>query len=362
MTKEKKEFLGVNMGKVELRKNMERFLLESKEHFIQLHGGRGSGKTYTTQKTIIDDCLINDVEFCFCVPTKKLLDHGALKKWASKVLAREFPQYQTKCTSEYLFVRRNEDEDWQLLGRCLALSGADNDSKNDSSIFRVKWMIWDEAMRIKLDVHAAELLIDLFLTAYHTIDRDENRVIAVFIGNALNKLDPVYTFFDVGISELKKEGIVKRTFNRVSWYVPVPPDIEEDPNNTFRQMVSGTRYGEIASGQFSLSYGDLIGDPGDEPVNSCIAIEFGSDNYLLVMPCCGKIYIESCGKSFAEKYATRFFTAILKEATTKKQFIPIELINAIRRALGAGKCKFVDEESLLTGATQMKMCFNITIL
>lgn len=360
--KEKGEFRGVDLLKDDLRTEIAKFLLESKEHFLQLHGGRGSGKTYTTQKTVIQDCILNDVEFVFAVPTKKLRDQGALKKWVSKVMFKEFPRYETRCTAEYFYIRANENEDWRLIGRCLALSGADNDAKNDSSIFRVRWIIWDEAMRIKLDVNAASLLIDLFLTAYHTIDRDENRVTAVFIGNALNKLDPVYEFFGVTVAELKKPGIIKRSFNKASWYVPLPPDLEEDPSNTFRQMVAGTRYGDIASGNFNLSYGDLISDPGDRPVSAVYSIQFSDDGYLLIMPSYGTIYIESCNREFADKYATGKYTAIVKEASPTCRVVPPDLINIIRQALAAGRCKFTDEESLLTGATRLKMLYNIAIL
>lgn len=356
------ETLGVGLGKDELRRDIAKFLLETKEHFIQLHSGRGPGKSYTTQKTIIDYCLVNNREFCFAVPTIKLKESGALKKWSAKVLANEFKYYQTKITSDYLFMRKNEDEDWQLVGHCIALSNADNDAKNDSSIYRVDWLVWDESARMKLDIAATELLIDLFLSLYQTIDRDENRVKAVFIGNKLNKIDPLYAFFGLTPSELNKTGAIKRTYNRVSWNVPVPPDIEDDPNNTFRQMIKGTRYGEISSGEFNLSYGELLGDPGDQPITSCYALEFTLDSYLLIMPCNGIIYVEACNKAFAELYATSWYTTLIKEATPRKPAAPYELINMIRQALNAGRFKCVDEESLLTASARLKMCYNIQIL
>ena len=359
--KTKDEMLGVGMGKEELRRTMGRWLLEAKEHFLQLHSGRGPGKSYTTQKTIIDYCLTNCREFCLTVPTIKLKDSGILKRWTAKCLANEFRGYQVKCTSDYLFLRKSEDEDWQLIGRCIALSNADNDAKNDSSVFRVDWLIWDESARMKIDIAATELLIDLFLSAYHTIDRDENRVKAVFIGNALNKLDPVYTFFNVTPAELRKPGIVKRSFNKASWYVPIPPDLE-DENTTFRQMIKGTRYGEISAGVFNISYGDLLGDPGENEIRTCYSIQFTEDSYLLIMPCNGIIYIEACDKAFADMYATSKYTSLLKEATPKQPFVPYGLINYIKQALAVGKCKFVDEESLLTGSARLKMCFNIQIL
>ena len=363
MAARKGEYLGEGMLKDELRPEIAKFLLTQKEHFIQLYGGRGPGKSYTTQKTIIEHCLANNVEFCLTVPTKKLMDRGALKKWVRKVMFYEFPQLQTRYTTEYLYVRRNEEESWQLLGHCLALSGADEDSKNDSSLFNVQWLVWDEAMRQKLEASAAEILIDLFLTTYHTIDRDENRVTAIFLGNALNKLDPLYALFGVTMGDLDKPGLIKRTFNRVSWNVPVPPDVENDDNNEFRKMVKGTRYGDIASGHFSLAYGDLIKEPAaDETVNSVYAIEFTDDGYLLIMPANGVIYIEACNKEFAQKYAQKTYTAVLREARRDKTVVPMSLIMAIRKALSLGKCKFTDEESLLTGATRLKTCYNIAIL
>ena len=359
--KDKAEIRGADMGKDQLRALIASFLLESSELFIQLHGGRGIGKSYTTQKTVIEDCLVNNSEFILTVPTKKLQEQGILKKWTSKVLAREFPQWQTHTTMQYLYMRRSEEEDWQRVGQCLALSGAE-DAKNDSGVFRATWMIWDEAMRIEVNEGLAETMIELFLAAYHTIDRDENRVKAVFLGNALNKTDPLYTFFGVDTSKLKKPGIVVRSFNRVSWYVPMPPDLDEDPNNKFRQMIAGTRYGDIASGKFNLTYGYLIADPGDAIVSSCYGIRFTDDGYLLIMMSERCVFIESCNKKFAEKYAQKCYTVMFRDATKEQPIIPQGILNTIRYALAAGCCKFVDEESLLIGAVKLKQIFNISVL
>lgn len=359
--KEKIETLGNDCLKNEIRSLIGNFIVTAPEHFIQLHGGRGVGKSYTTQKCIIDDCLLNNRQFILTVPTIKEQELGALKKWTSKVLDNEFPGWMRKCTFKYLYMRQHEEDDWQLVGRSIALSAAEQD-KIDSSVHEVDWMIWDEAMKIKLDPGAAELLIELFLAAYHTIDRDENRVKAVFLGNSLNKLDPLYSFFGVTVQDLKKPGIIKRSFNRVSWYVPMPPDLEDDPENTFRKMISGTKYGDIASGKFDLSYGYLIGDPGSDLVTSCVGIEFTDDGYLLVMMSERVVYIQACDKAFAEKYAQYIFCVSFKDATKEKPCVPQGVINMIRIALAAGRCKFIDEESLLMGATRLRTCWNIAVL
>lgn len=361
MAKDKSEMLGVGMKKDELRQTISSFLMECAELFIQLHGGRGTGKSYTTQKTLIADCLCNNYEFTLTVPTKKLMEQGILKKWTAKCLAREFPGWQTHTTIQYLYMRRSEEDDWQRVGQCLPLSGAE-EAKNDSSIFRTKYMIWDEAMRIELNQGLAETLIELFLAAYHTIDRDENRVKAIFLGNALNKTDPLYQFFGVDLSKLKKPGIIVRSFNRVSWYVPMPPDLEDDPDNKFRQMIAGTRYGDIASGKFDLTYGYLIGDPGDEPVTSCYGIQFTDDGWLLVMMSDGKIYIQSCNREFAQKYAQQAFTVAFRDATVETPVLPQNFVQMLKYALAAGCCKFVDEESLLVGAGRLKQAYNIPVL
>lgn len=359
--KEKPEILGEKCMKDEIRSMIADFLLSASEHFIQLHGGRGVGKTYTTQKTIISDCLMNGRQFILTVPTLKQKESGALKKWTSKVLDLEFPAWQRRTTFQYLYMRRCEEDDWQLVGQCQALSMAEQD-KIDSSVHEVDWMVWDEAMKINLDPGTADLLLELFLAAYHTVDRDENRVKAVFLGNALNKLDPLYGFFGVGIPDLKKPGLVKRTFNRVSWFVPMPPDLNDDPENAFRKMISGTKYGNVAAGQFDLSYGYLIGDPGQEPVTTCLGIEFTEDSYLLLMMSGRTVYIQACGKKFAETYAQKIYCVSFKDATRERRCVPRGVINTIRLALSAGCCKFVDEESLLTGASRLKACWNIPVL
>lgn len=357
----KPEMLGVKLGKEALRAEIASFLMTQAEHFVQLHGGRGSGKSYTTQKTVIADCLANNREFMLTVPTQKLVDQGALRKWTSKVLGQQFPAWQTHTTTQYLYMRRSEEDDWQPVGRCQALSMVE-DAKNDSSVFRTDWMIWDEAMRVNLSPELAESLIEMFLYLYHTIDRDENRVKAVFLGNALNKTDPLYQFFGVDLAKLKKPGTVVRTFNRVSWYVPVPPDLDEDPDNAFRQMVKGTRYGDMASGHFDVSYGYLIADPGDTPVTSCCAIKFTEDGWLLVMMADRCVYIQSCGPEWAQKYAQRSYVVSYRDATKDAPTVPPGLLNTIRYALAAGCCKFVDEESLLVGSAKLKMCFNISVM
>jgi len=361
MAKAKDELLGVGLKKDELRALIAEMLLTTKENFLQLHGGRGSGKSYTTQKTLIDYALSNDREFILTVPTKKLQEDGILRRWTAKALEQQFKGWQTKTTTKALYMRASEEDDWQRVGSCIALSAAE-ELKNDSSVYRADWMVWDEAMRIKLDPGVADMLIELFLTAYHTVDRDENRVKAVFLGNALNKADPLYQFFGVGIPDLKKPGKVIRNFNKFSWYVPVPPDLEDDPTNTFRQMLKGTRYGEMAAGQFDLSYGYLIGDPGEAAVTSCYGVEFTEDGFLLVMMSERTVYIQACSREFAEKYATKIYTTNYKSATSERPILPQGIVQTIRFALAAGRCKFVDEESLLTGASRLKLLYNIPVL
>lgn len=361
MAKAKDEILGVGLLKDELRAQIRELLLTSSENFIQLHGGRDVGKSYTTQLTTIDYALANHRELMFTVPTLRQRDEGALAHWMAKVLAQQFSDWYIKRTTKAVYMRANEEDDWQRVATCWALSDAEN-QKNDSSVFTTDWMIWDESMRINLDTGTADTLIELFLTAYHTVDREENRVKAVFLGNALNKTDPLYQFFGVGIPDLKKPGKVVRTFNKLSWYVPVPPDIKENPDNKFRQMLKGTKYGDMADGQFDLSYGYLLGDPGEAVVTSCYGVEFTEDGFLLIMMSERTVYIQACSRDFAEKYATKIYTTNYKSATSERPILPQGIVQTIRFALAAGRCKFVDEESLLTGASRLKLLYNISVL
>ena len=67
-TKDKTDLLGDGMLKDELRAKIAQFILECAELFIQLHGGRDVVKSYTTQKTVIEDCLCNHYTFMLTVP------------------------------------------------------------------------------------------------------------------------------------------------------------------------------------------------------------------------------------------------------------------------------------------------------
>lgn len=351
----------MGLNKDELRPLIAEYILTSKENFLQLHGGRGSGKSYTTQKTLVDYAVANHREFMLTVPTIKLRDEGILRDWLSKMYAEQYRNWLIKYTTKAAYMRASEEDDWQRVAVCWALSDVEN-RKNDSSVHDVDFMVWDESAKMKMDIGVKEMLIDLFLTAYHTVDRDENRTKAIFIGNALNKNDPLYEFFGVGIPDLKKPGKIVRTYNKSSWYVPVPPDITDTTDNPFRQMLKGTRYGEMADGQFDMSYGYLIGDPGEAAVTTCYGVEFTDDGYLLVMMSERTVYIQACNREFAEKYATRIYTTNYKAATTERPIVPQGVLTTIRLALAAGRCKFVDEESLLTASARLKMLWNISVL
>lgn len=361
MSKEKDEILGVGMLKNDIRALIRETILTASENFIQFHGGRDVGKSYTTQLTCLDYAIANHRELMLTVPTLRQRDDGALANWMAKVLDQQFPEWYVKRTTKALYMRKLEEDDWQRVATCWALSDAEN-QKTDSSVHATDFMIWDESMRINLDAGTADTLIELFLTAYHTVDREENRVKAIFLGNALNKTDPLYQFFGVGISDLKKQGKIVRGFNKLSWYVPIPPDIKDNPDNKFRQMLRGTKYGDMADGKFDLNYGYLIGDPGDNPVTTCLGVEFTESGYLLIMMSERTVYIQACEKEFAEKYATRIYTTNFKQATNDRPLVPQGVLTTVRLALAAGRCKFVDEESLLTGASRLKALWNIAVL
>lgn len=358
--KDKFETLGIGMMKDEIRENIKNLIMTSKENFILMAGGRGVGKTYTTQKTVIEYCLCNCKEFSLIVETQDAMEKGALRKWVEKVVDREFKGYQVKHTIEAFYMRRNSEEDWQRVGICIPLTKAIPDKRNSRP--KCDFQIMDEAL---LDESMArDYHMEWFLTIYHTTDRDENRVKAILLGNTLDKVNPIYDFFNIGVKDLdsKKMGIVKRDINRVFWYIPTPPDLENDDDNIFRKMIKGTKYGDMASGLFDTEYGYMIKEPPKKLEVYCnYGIWFGTTTTAQIIEGTdGIYYAEVVPKQHLQKYCSPIFTTDYTNTTNEETIMPMWFRNMIKRELENGNFKFVDEESFLVLKSKFKM-INIII-
>lgn len=359
--KTKDELKGIGMLTADMRSEIANTILSTKENFICLTGGRGVGKSYTVQKTIIEYCYQNDNDFILVVETREAKDSGALREWLSKVTYEQFPEYDFKYTTDFAYMKHaHKEEDWKRIGICIPLRKATSYKRN--SYPHTRFMIMDEAMLE--DGQYIDIYMDYFLTIYHTADRDRNVVKAIIMGNTMQKINPIYEFFEIGIADLTKVGLVKRTFNRYLWYLPMPPDLVDENTNDFRKMIKGTKYGDMANGYFQANYGHLIQEPYEDAiVTSAYGLCIGDNIFVQLLVCNdGYVYAECVNEEHMRKYCKAIYTTTYTKATKDNPRMPPWLAEAIKTCLNRGALKFITEESLLVLNMRFKNILGVKIL
>ena len=346
------------MTKTETWEEIERVILTVKENFILLYSGRGVGKTYTAIKTFIDYCIANDCEFALVLPTETEAEKGALKNWVDKVRREKYKGVDFTFTQGNMYYRLNEDDDRQRIGCSLSLSQAEK-AKKRGDLARVKFMVMDEAI-----ISSAALMAGFvynFNVLYETIDRERNETRAIFMGNTLNKINPLFDFFEVTLNDLKKPGTITRSLNKYAWYIPKPSDLNKD--NIFRQMVNGTGYGTMADGYFRTNYGEFIEYPPNGLYTySAFNIAFGDTQCLGILTSNGCCYLQSVSKEFAEQYTKQCYNAHAIDATAEAPMIPKQLRELIRHKIERGKLRFIDEEAFLILAPKIQFLTGVKII
>lgn len=358
MATKKQKLKGIGLTKDEIRNLISDIILTFKERFILLTSGRNVGKTYTTQKTVIQYCIDNDVVFGFAVPTITEMNRGMLKEWVSKCVKQQFKKYQFRYTRERMFYRASEEEDYVEIGRCFALSEGENNKKRASPL--MEFLIFDEA--VVSNTTAMEEALYSMQLLYETLDRNEDKIKAIFLCNTLSKVNPFYNYFEVTTKDLAKQGTEIRTQNRYCWYIPNPIDLDE--GSEFKKMIKGTSYGNMSSGMFDENYGFFVEEPPKKSkFYSAFGIELGEGTFCSVMHCENdNFYCEVCTEAHLKKFADPIFNTIFKKATTERPMLPDYIRNAIYERLEVGKFKFLNEESLLVLSTKFAQYLSLRIM
>lgn len=218
-------------------------------HFILINSQRETGKTYSTLKELIALCLKKDREIFYICRTKAELQAGALPDAFAKVLRNEYGNLQTRSTNEELSYNiGSEDEpEWMRLAVCGALSDFQRLKKR--SFPKVWYMLFDEYIIEKdspMQYVRGEREPDILLNLYQTIDRGEDRVYCIMLGNTGTfynpyHIHPVFNVRDPG------PGRCRKSINLVFvHYAPPRSWAERMEKNLFAQMVRGSTYGSYA--------------------------------------------------------------------------------------------------------------------
>lgn len=257
-------------------------ILPYQRNFNFINGERSIGKSYTIMKFVIKKCLKKGYEFVYIVRTKNQKKSGALGDAFKKVLLNEFNDYRIECTNEDMVnVVENEDKDEKIqLGYCLALS--EKTEIKQRSFPKVKYIIFDEYMLETNNQHEyykGWKEPDEFLNLYHTIDREEDRVICFLLGNNTSFYNPYHLHPAFNIPFISKGELW--TSENVLFYWAIASDElkEQKKKSKFIKMIDKTDYSDYAvKGDYIYDEAKLI-EPAPKNARLLFTIEINKIHY-----------------------------------------------------------------------------------
>ncbi len=222
-------------------------IVSKQRNFNFINGARSIGKTYSTFKWIIKKCIEEQQEFVMLVRTQQEKKNKALFKALDKVLSSEFKDLKFKIDSELIRVEIEKDV-FIVLGHCLALT--ESVKIKQQSYPRVKFLVFDEYM---LENKQRGGYIDgwgepdRFLSIYHTIDRDEDRVVAFLLGNNTTFYNPYHLHKAFNIPFVEEGSTYKGNNVLFNWAVPTNYVKSVKNKSKFSKMIDGSSYGDFAT-------------------------------------------------------------------------------------------------------------------
>lgn len=217
-------------------------VLPYQRNFMLINGERSIGKTYTTQKWVMEKCLKRDSQFVYIVRTQDEKNHGVFENAYKKVMMEQFPDHDLAWDNEVLTI------DGAIKGWCLALSESQKIKKRSFPL--VDYMIFDEYMIEKNSVTKYVKGFgepDLLLSIYHTIDRDEDRVKVFMLGNNTTFFNPYHIHKAFNVKQIKKGGIWAGKNVLYQWAQATDDVKKKKAKSKFGAMIEGTEYGDFAN-------------------------------------------------------------------------------------------------------------------
>lgn len=241
--------------------NVPQKVLPFQRHFNFINGERSIGKTYSVLKYCLKKAIEKENnQFIYIVRTQEEKKKGALNKAFAKVWAKEFKDYEFDFDIDMCFLKTDKKKS-KVLGHCIALSEAVK-IKKEAFPF-VRYMIMDEYM---LEDSQSTAYVngwkepDLLLSIYHTVDREEDRVICFLLGNNTKFYNPYHMHPAFHIPKINK-GEIWTSENVLFWWAVSDDELNEArKGNKFLNMIEGTEYGTYArKGEYADDNNTFIG-------------------------------------------------------------------------------------------------------
>lgn len=213
-------------------------ILRYQRNFMLINSERSIGKTYTTQKWVLQQCLKRKRQFCYIVRTKKEREKGVFQEAFEKVQTNEFAGHDFKWTDDTCII------DGEIVGICFCLSESQEIKKR--SFPQIDYLIFDEYM-IEKQSNARYVKgfkePDILLNIYHTIDRDEDRVKCFLLGNNTSFYNPYHLHPAFKVEPIKRGEIWKSANVLYQWAEASEYVKAKKTKSKFGRMIAGTEYG-----------------------------------------------------------------------------------------------------------------------
>lgn len=218
--------------------------------FNLINGERSIGKSYTTQKFIMGRALKRGQEFIYLVRTQDEKKRGIFSSAFEKVLMNEFAGEEIEFSADECW-RNTEDENGEkektVLGYCIAISECVKIKKR--SFPNVKYLMFDEYMledKQSISYIGGWKEPDLFLNIYHTVDREEDRVVCFLLGNNTSFYNPYHMHKAFNIPFIGKGKTWCSENVLFQWATSSVELLEEKANSKFLRMIENSVYGKYA--------------------------------------------------------------------------------------------------------------------
>lgn len=211
------------------------------ENFIFINGSRSIGKTYSTQKYILNKCINDGYEFVYLCRTQKEKKSNVFEQAFTKVIDNEFKNYEFDFTTETLKLDKN------IIGYCFALTEMTYIKRR--SFQNVKYILFDEYLTENNNNYInGNNEPNIVLNIYHTIDRDNDKVKMIFLGNNTYFYNPYHLHNAFNLTSYNLPNKIYHK-NNVIFYNAITPDNVKSikANSKFAKMINDTNYGNYAN-------------------------------------------------------------------------------------------------------------------
>lgn len=222
--------------------------LPYQRNFIFINSERSIGKTYSTQKMLIEQFMKNKYKFVYVTRGQDQSEHGVMEKAFSKMLAQEFPRLDVSYNKNMMSINGI------VAGYSVALTAVTK--LKNTNFDGIKYMMFDEYIidyRDIKDYIGGLKEPEILLNIYHTIDREADNVICFFLANTISYYNPYHLYKAFGLPTKKpgKNTIWKNEFV-IYHHTEATAELKKIKSKSkFLRMIENTDYYSYAnSGEF----------------------------------------------------------------------------------------------------------------